>query len=86
MKLGPVAMATPIVTASGTCGYDLEYAEVADFSALGAFVTKSITLQPRKGCPPPRVVETRAGLLNAIGLAKETAERGIVEKIREKEL
>ena len=81
IKLGSVALATPIVTCSGTSGYGLEYAGLTDFSSVGAFFTKSITLQERKGNPPPRVVETRAGLLNAIGLANVGLERFIKEQV-----
>ncbi len=81
VKLGSVGLATPIVTCSGTSGYGLEYAGLTDFSAVGAFFTKSITLEERKGNPPPRVVETRAGLLNAIGLANVGLERFIEEKV-----
>ena len=81
VRLGSLELATPIVTASGTSGYGLEYADLADFSAIGAFFTKSITLEPRKGNPPPRVVETRAGLLNAIGLANVGLEVFIQEKV-----
>jgi len=81
VKLGSAELATPIVTCSGTSGYDLEYAGLADFSAIGAFFTKSITLEPRKGNPMPRVVETRAGLMNAIGLANVGLERFIEEKV-----
>ena len=55
VRLGSVELATPIVTASGTSGYGLEYADLADFGALGVFFTKSITLKPREGNPPPRV-------------------------------
>ena len=81
VKLGSVELATPIVTCSGTSGYDLEYADVADLSAVGAFFTKSITLEPRRGNAPPRVVETRAGLMNAIGLANVGLEKFIEEKV-----
>ena len=81
IKLGNVALSTPIVTCSGTSGYSLEYAGLTDFSAVGAFFTKSITAEERKGNPPPRVVETRAGLLNAIGLANVGLERFIDEKV-----
>ncbi|MCI0498921.1 MAG: dihydroorotate dehydrogenase [Planctomycetales bacterium] len=62
-------LATPVVTASGTCGYADELAEFMDVSELGAITTKSITLEPRKGNPTPRIVETCGGMLNAIGLA-----------------
>ena len=81
VRLGSLELATPIVTASGTSGYGLEYADLADFSAIGAFFTKSITLEPREGNPPPRVVEPRAGLLNAIGLANVGLEVFLKEKV-----
>ena len=81
VRLGSMELATPIVTASGTSGYGLEYVDLADFSAIGAFFTKSITLEPREGNPPPRVVETRAGLLNAIGLANVGLEVFLKEKV-----
>ncbi|MCP4631574.1 MAG: dihydroorotate dehydrogenase [candidate division Zixibacteria bacterium] len=58
----------PIWLASGTCGYGEELAEFFDISQLGAIVTKTITLKPRKGHPSPRVCETTSGMLNAIGL------------------
>lgn len=81
VQLGAIELSTPIVTCSGTSGYDLEYAEVADMGAIGGFFTKSITCEPRRGNPTPRVVETRAGLLNAIGLANVGLERFIEEKV-----
>jgi len=58
----------PIWTASGTCGYGEELSEYFPLKQLGAIITKSITLDPRKGHPPPRVFETSCGMLNAIGL------------------
>lgn len=69
VNLAGVALANPMMTASGTCGYGNEYADFADISRLGAFVTKSVTAQPRKGNEAYRIVETRGGMLNAIGLA-----------------
>lgn len=81
VKLGSVALDTPFVTCSGTSGYGLEYVGLTDFSAVGAFFTKSITVEERRGNPPPRVVETRAGLLNAIGLANVGLERFVKEKV-----
>ncbi len=69
VNLAGLALPNPMMTASGTCGYANEYADFVDLSRLGAFVTKSITAEPRKGNPSQRIVETRAGLLNAIGLA-----------------
>ncbi len=71
----------PVFTASGTCGYADELADFMDVNALGGFITKSITLKPRKGNPTPRIVETDAGMLNAIGLANLGLDRFIEEKL-----
>jgi len=76
-----VRLANPVLTASGTCGYADELAEFMDVASLGGVVTKSITLAPRKGNPTPRIVETDAGMLNAIGLANIGLERFVSEKI-----
>lgn len=73
------------MTCSGTCGYAFEYADFLDLSTLGAFVTKSITLEERKGNQPARVVETRGGMLNAIGLANVGLRRFLEEKVPELE-
>ena len=62
-------LANPMMTASGTCGYVDEYADFVDLTQLGAFVTKSISPEVRKGNETYRIVETRGGMLNAIGLA-----------------
>lgn len=69
------------MTCSGTCGYAFEYADFMDLSRLGAFVTKSITLEERAGNEPTRIVETRAGMLNAIGLANVGLKRFLAEKV-----
>lgn len=69
------------MTCSGTCGYAFEYADFMDLSRLGAFVTKSITREERKGNEPTRIVEVRAGMLNAIGLANVGLERFLAEKV-----
>jgi dihydroorotate dehydrogenase (NAD+) catalytic subunit len=74
-------LANPVLTASGTCGYADELAEFADIGGIGGIVTKSITLKPRKGNPAPRIIETDAGMLNAIGLANIGVERFLVEKM-----
>jgi dihydroorotate dehydrogenase (NAD+) catalytic subunit len=81
VDLGKVHLANPIMTASGTCGYGDEYSDFVDLRRLGAFVTKSITAQPRVGNEYPRIVETRAGMMNAIGLANVGLERFLSEKI-----
>ena len=71
----------PVFTASGTCGYCDELADFMDVNALGGFITKSITLKPRKGNRTPRIVETDAGMLNAIGLANVGLDRFLAEKL-----
>jgi dihydroorotate dehydrogenase (NAD+) catalytic subunit len=74
-------LATPVLTASGTSGYADELGEFMDLSNLGGITTKSISLEPRKGNPTPRIVETSAGMLNAIGLANMGLEQFLQEKI-----
>ncbi len=74
-------LANPIFLASGTCGYADELADFFDLKNIGGLVTKSITLHPRPGNPTPRIVETDAGMLNAIGLANIGLEAFIREKI-----
>ena len=81
VNISGVALSNPLMTASGTCGYATEYQDFVDLRQLGAFVTKSITPQPRLGHPPQRIVETRAGMLNAIGLANVGLERFLAEKV-----
>src|SRR4051812_49818192 len=69
------------MTCSGTCGYAFEYADFTNLAKLGAFVTKSITREERAGNEPARIVETRAGMLNAIGLANVGLDRFLAEKV-----
>ena len=66
--LGRVTLKNPVLVASGTFGYGEEYARYIDVNTLGAIITKTITVNPREGNPPPRLTETPAGLLNSIGL------------------
>lgn len=68
VNLGPLALKNPIFVAAGTFGYGVEFREFFDVSLLGGVITKTLTLQPREGNPAPRVVETPAGMLNAVGL------------------
>lgn len=70
-----------MLVASGTFGYGEEYGALIDLSKLGGIITKSITLNPREGNPPPRTVETPSGMLNAIGLANIGVDRFILEKL-----
>ncbi len=72
---------TPVLTASGTCGYGSEYAGMLDYARLGGFTTKSVTRLERRGNAPERIVEVRSGLLNAIGLANVGLQRFLAEKV-----
>jgi dihydroorotate dehydrogenase (NAD+) catalytic subunit len=81
VEFAGLKLANPIFTVSGTCGYADELADFMDVSILGGFITKSITLKPRKGNPPPRIVETDSGMLNAIGWANIGLDKFIDEKI-----
>lgn len=65
---GALRLKNPVLTASGTFGYGTEYARLVDVERLGAVVSKAVTLRPRDGNPQPRIAETPAGMLNAIGL------------------
>ena len=81
MEFAGLRLKNPLMTASGTCGYADELADFFDVGILGGFITKSISIEPRKGNPTPRAVETDAGMLNAIGLANIGVDRFISEKI-----
>jgi dihydroorotate dehydrogenase (NAD+) catalytic subunit len=79
--IGSLKLRNPIMLASGTVGYGNEISEFTDLNKLGAIVTKSLSLKPRKGNPPQRITETPAGMLNAIGLANVGVEVFLKEKI-----
>lgn len=81
VDLAGLKLANPMMTASGTCGYAYEYGDFVDLSKLGAFVTKSISPEPRKGNEAHRIVETRGGMLNAIGLANVGLDAFLAEKL-----
>ncbi len=81
VNVGPLKLRNPILLASGTVGYGNEISEFTDLSKIGGIVTKSLSLKPRKGNPPQRIVETPAGMLNAIGLANVGVEEFLREKI-----
>ena len=66
--LGFLKLRNPVLTASGTFGYGLEFAPFIDLNRLGGIVVKGLYYGPREGNPPPRLVETASGLINAIGL------------------
>ncbi len=81
IQAGPLKFRNPILLASGTVGYGNEISEFTDLNKIGGIVTKSLSLKPRKGNPPQRIVETPAGMLNAIGLQNVGVEEFIKEKI-----
>jgi len=81
VRIGPLEMKNPVMAASGTFGYGDEYMDVVDPNLLGAIVVKGLSLRPREGNPPPRIVETPSGMLNAIGLANIGVEAFIREKL-----
>jgi dihydroorotate dehydrogenase (NAD+) catalytic subunit len=80
-RIGGIPLKNPVLVASGTFGHAKEFEKFIDLRELGGIVTKTITLKPRLGNPPPRIVETPAGMLNAIGLQNPGVERFIEEKL-----
>ncbi|MBP7342352.1 MAG: dihydroorotate dehydrogenase [Deltaproteobacteria bacterium] len=74
-------MKNPVMTASGTFGYGEEYADYVDLNRLGGIVVKGLSLKPRLGNPPPRIMETAGGMLNAVGLQNIGVEAFIAEKL-----
>jgi len=79
-RLGTLALKNPVLTASGTFGFGLEYADFIDLSRLGGFIVKGTTLEPREGNPYPRMAETPSGMLNAVGLQNKGVDH-FIEKI-----
>lgn len=81
IQIGKLKLKNPVTVASGCFGYGEEMAEVTDLSKLGAIMTKGLTLEPRIGNPPPRIVETPSGMLNAIGLQNDGVKKFISHKL-----
>ncbi|HEX7253229.1 MAG TPA: dihydroorotate dehydrogenase [Thermoanaerobaculia bacterium] len=81
VRLGPLELKNPILTASGTFGYGLEFAEFVDLARIGGLCTKGLSLHPHAGNMPPRICETPAGMLNAIGLQNVGVENFVKEKL-----
>lgn len=81
VNIGPLRLKNPVMTASGTFGYGEEYAEFIDLNRLGAIVVKGLSLKPKEGNPPPRIIETPSGMLNSIGLQNIGVERFVKEKL-----
>lgn len=80
-SVGAVALPTPVIAASGTFGYGTEFAGLVDLGAIGAISVKGLSLAPHAGKPPPRLVETPAGMLNAIGLQNIGVEAFLRERL-----
>jgi len=81
VNIGKLKLKNPVMVASGTFGYAEEFRDFINLKELGAIVTKTITLKPRQGNPPPRTCETPAGMLNSIGLENPGLEVFIQEKL-----
>ena len=83
VRIGPLTLRNPVIAASGCFGYGVEYAELVELSSLGAVAVKGLFLNEREGHPAPRIVETPAGMLNAIGLQGIGVRRFVDEKLPE---
>src|SRR5688500_1890469 len=83
VSIGSLRLVNPLIAASGCFGYGVEYADAVDLSTLGGVAVKGLFLAPREGHAPPRIVETPAGMLNAIGLQGIGVHRFIEEKLPE---
>jgi dihydroorotate dehydrogenase (NAD+) catalytic subunit len=81
VQIGSLKIKNPVMTASGTFGYGEEYAGYVNLNKLGAIVVKGLSLKPRLGNPPPRIMETAGGMLNAVGLQNIGVEAFIAEKL-----
>ena len=82
-RVGPLTLKNPLIAASGCFGYGVEYGRVVDLAGLGALAVKGLFLGEREGHPPPRIVETPAGMLNAIGLQGIGVHRFVREQLPE---
>jgi len=81
VTIGALRLRNPILAASGTFGYGLEFAHLVDLTGLGGFVTKGLSREPMEGAPPPRLRETPSGMLNSVGLQNVGVRAFIGEKL-----
>ena len=79
--IGGIELENPVMTASGTFGYAVEFEELVDLNRLGGIIVKGLSLEPSMGNKPPRIVETACGMLNAIGLENVGIEAFVKEKL-----
>ncbi|HUX27814.1 MAG TPA: hypothetical protein VMV39_03465, partial [Terracidiphilus sp.] len=81
VQLAGLELTNPVIAASGTFGYGIEFEEIVALDRIGGFVTKGISLEPMAGHPAPRLIHTAAGMLNAIGLQNVGVEEYIARKL-----
>src|SRR6185295_18235465 len=81
VSIGSLKLKNPVIAASGCFGYGVEYASTVDLASLGGIAVKGLFLAEREGHPPPRIVETPAGMLNAIGLQGIGVRRFVAERL-----
>jgi dihydroorotate dehydrogenase (NAD+) catalytic subunit len=81
VNIGALRLRNPIIAASGTFGYGLEFAHLIDLNTIGGFVTKGLSLNPMQGSPAPRVCHTPSGMLNAVGLQNVGVKAFVTEKL-----
>ncbi len=83
VQVGAVRLANPVLAASGTFGYGIEFAHLVDLNSLGGIVVKGLSLEPLQGAPPPRIVESAGGMINAIGLQNVGVRAFVRDKLPE---
>ena len=81
VQIGALRLRNPVIAASGTFGYGIEFAPLVNLNRLGGFVVKGLSLQPMEGAPPPRLCETPSGMLNAVGLQNVGVRAFVREKL-----
>lgn len=81
VRIGSLLLSNPVVAASGTFGYGIEFAHLVDLNALGGIVVKGLSAKPNEGAPAPRLCETSSGMLNAVGLQNIGVRAFIAEKL-----
>lgn len=81
VQIGALRLRNPILAASGTFGYGLEFAHLVNLNRLGGFVVKGLSREPIEGAPPPRLIETPSGMLNAVGLQNVGVQAFVAEKL-----
>lgn len=83
VRIGTLLLSNPVIAASGTFGYGIEFAHLVDLNCLGGIVVKGLSAQPMEGAPAPRLCETASGMLNAVGLQNIGVRAFVAEKLPE---